>query len=302
MVPVLPRVSVVICTYNRSALVREVVESALADPTTHEVVVADDGSSDDTVEVLQGLAESESRLVVVPLGSNQGRNVARQRGVETATGEIVLLLDDDVVPGPDIARKHAEHHVRERDAVVVGFMPVRTTEATNITSRIYAQEYLGRIAKYEQDSANVLENLWGGHCSLPRAAALATSVNATGFENYYHQDRDFGLRCRANGMHGVFDRHLVSEHRHTRSLDAFLKDANRRGKGLSLLRDRHGEIAMDPAPPIALLGRPQVLPLARTATAPLRRLGGRPLVLSVKLLRRLATWQGAEEYRRSIAG
>ena len=99
----------------------------------------------------------------------------------------------------------------------------------------------------------------------------------------------------------MFDRALVSEHRHGRGLDAFLRDAHRRGKGLSLLRARHGDIAMNPAPPVALLGHPVVLRIGRVATTPLIRRGGKPEELAVKTLRRLAQWQGATEFEREQA-
>lgn len=88
-----PKVSVVIPTYNRADKVRKSVESVLAQSFTDlEVIVVDDGSSDETGQALQNAFGDRIRYYFQP---NQGVSVARNRGIDEARGEWIAFLDSD---------------------------------------------------------------------------------------------------------------------------------------------------------------------------------------------------------------
>jgi glycosyltransferase involved in cell wall biosynthesis len=88
-----PKVSVVIPTYNRAATVPRAIESVLAQTVTDlEVIVVDDGSSDDTGKVLGEMFSDRIRYYPQ---ANQGASVARNKGVEEARGEWIAFLDSD---------------------------------------------------------------------------------------------------------------------------------------------------------------------------------------------------------------
>src|ERR1700733_8760462 len=89
----MPRASVVIPTYNRAHTVVACIESALAQSFTGlEVIVVDDGSSDDTGSVLKQAFGDRIRYY---FQTNQGASVARNKGVEEARGEWIAFLDSD---------------------------------------------------------------------------------------------------------------------------------------------------------------------------------------------------------------
>jgi GT2 family glycosyltransferase len=91
-----PRISVVVCTYNGSRTIRDCLEgvSRLVYPD-YEVIVVDDGSTDDTAEIVQ---RYDVRLIRT---ENRGLSSARNTGWRAATGELVAYLDDDAYPDPD---------------------------------------------------------------------------------------------------------------------------------------------------------------------------------------------------------
>jgi len=94
----LKTVSVVIPTYNHAAYIREAIESALAQTYTPlEVIVVDDGSTDDTPRVLAGFGDRIRALHQ----QNAGVGAARNRGGREARGEYLAFLDSDDIWLPD---------------------------------------------------------------------------------------------------------------------------------------------------------------------------------------------------------
>jgi len=89
----MPNVSVIIPTYNRSGLVKEAVESVLQQSyTDFEILVVDDGSTDDTVSVIQKIPDKGVRYFHK---INGGVASARNYGIKRAEGKYIALLDDD---------------------------------------------------------------------------------------------------------------------------------------------------------------------------------------------------------------
>ena len=85
-------VSVIIPTYNRSSMVREAVASVLAQTeAAGEVIVVDDGSTDDTAFILKSFGSSIRTIVQ----GHQGVSVARNSGIRAASGEWLAFLDSD---------------------------------------------------------------------------------------------------------------------------------------------------------------------------------------------------------------
>ena len=99
------RVSVVIPTFNRAALVADAVSSVLEQSVQpHEIIVVDDCSTDDTPEVLQ---QFRSQIQVLRTSRNGERGAARNLGARESTGEILAFLDSDDRWNPDKLARQA---------------------------------------------------------------------------------------------------------------------------------------------------------------------------------------------------
>ena len=95
----MPEISVIIPTRNRSGMVPRAVRSAFAQGGADlEVIVVDDGSTDETRSVLAGLEDPRLRVLAVDHG---GVAAARNHGVAAAQGEWVAFLDDDDYWAPE---------------------------------------------------------------------------------------------------------------------------------------------------------------------------------------------------------
>ena len=93
-------VSVVIPTYNRSALLRDAVNSVLGQDTRipFEIIIVDNNSQDDTADVVRSITDPRVRYV---LEREQGNAHARNRGVVEATADVIAFIDDDVTVASD---------------------------------------------------------------------------------------------------------------------------------------------------------------------------------------------------------
>src|SRR4051794_16299795 len=94
-----PLISAVIPTYNYGRFVAGAIDGALAQTYPHvEVIVVDDGSTDDTASIVARYADRGVRYVRQP---NAGAAAARNRGLVEACGELIAFCDADDVWTPD---------------------------------------------------------------------------------------------------------------------------------------------------------------------------------------------------------
>lgn len=90
------KVSVYIPTHNRSALVSRAIMSVLNQSYKNiELIVCDDGSSDNTQRVLNDFASSDNRVIILRNDKPKGACFSRNRCIEIATGQYITGLDDD---------------------------------------------------------------------------------------------------------------------------------------------------------------------------------------------------------------
>lgn len=118
-----PVVSLIVTTHNRrESLDRLCATLAEQDRTgpAYEIVVTVDGSTDGTVEMLAGWTKSLPIRVLIQ--DRRGPAAGRNRGVADAGGDVLVFLDDDVIPLPGLVERHLEIHRSDPAAVAIGPM------------------------------------------------------------------------------------------------------------------------------------------------------------------------------------
>lgn len=101
-----PWLSVVVPCYNEGEIVgethRRIADVCARIGRTHEIVIVDDGSTDDTWEKLGRMSRADPRLIAVKLSRNHGHQLALSAGLNFARGERVLLMDADLQDPPEL--------------------------------------------------------------------------------------------------------------------------------------------------------------------------------------------------------
>jgi glucosyl-dolichyl phosphate glucuronosyltransferase len=95
------KITVVVCTYNRCQLLKETIESVVAQTLAHpfawEILVVDNNSTDNTRQVVEGFQRRYPERIRYAFEPEQGISYARNTGVREARGEILAFLDDDEI-------------------------------------------------------------------------------------------------------------------------------------------------------------------------------------------------------------
>jgi glycosyltransferase involved in cell wall biosynthesis len=192
-------ISVIIPAYNRAALIRETLRSLLAQtiPAT-EIIVVDDGSTDNTVEVVAGFGSP----VKVIRRSNGGPAAARNTGFKVSTGEFIHFFDSD-----DLAASN-KHQVQLESLEAAGG---DIAYGPWIKGRFEGIRFLPSNQVLQQtglpDEAGLIKSLLTCWSVVPHAALFRRSIveRAGGFPEdlFVGEDQFMFLSCLLNGARVV---------------------------------------------------------------------------------------------------
>jgi glycosyltransferase involved in cell wall biosynthesis len=198
------RISLVLPTYNRAGALRANLGVMLALREVAEVIVVDDGSTDETLAVCERFAEDRLRVISHP--ENRGVAAARNTGIDAARGQWVLFGEDDCRFPADYAlvlRREAERH----GADIVG-APLLHLEGTDADAAALAARAPRRALGPSMDEANVFPHEATQTPFLPARVLVRRAVFDRvrfydGFPvNGYREETDFfvqaarvGFRC-----------------------------------------------------------------------------------------------------------
>ncbi|MFZ5574358.1 MAG: glycosyltransferase family 2 protein [Pseudomonadota bacterium] len=123
-----PKVSVLIPAHNEERVIGNALAAATAiDYPTYEVVVVDDGSTDDTRSVVESYARRGKVRLITKL-QNEGKAMALNDALPCLNGDIVLIMDADAEPEPGILRHMLPHFEHARVAAVTGNPRVKNVD------------------------------------------------------------------------------------------------------------------------------------------------------------------------------
>jgi len=206
-----PSISVIIPCYNKAALIRDVL-TALARQTLptdeSEVLVVDDGSTDDTQRIVSAMSLPGSFRYIRQ--QNQGAATARNRGVREAKGDIILFLDGDVVADAALLEQHLKSHEAASRVLVMGRLRDLPHENGNLF-----YDVMHSTAVFDHgDGEKVLPFIDGftGNLSLKRDVLGRIGGFDEEFPRSGFEDTEFIYRAEQAGFRLLYDPKAVGYH------------------------------------------------------------------------------------------
>lgn len=201
------KVSVITPVYNAAEFVTRAVESALVQPEVAEVLLIEDGSPDNSLEVCQGLAAKfeKVRLLRHPNGENRGAGASRNLGMQNATCEYIAFLDADDYYLPGRFQKTSQVFLENPDCE--GVYEVAETLIINevarkrfsLTGKNPDIKIISVKVKTEPEQLgiNLIEGKHG-YFHIDGFVLRSRVINRVGYMNEMlrlHQDTEWMVRC-----------------------------------------------------------------------------------------------------------
>ena len=192
-------VSIVTPVFNAAGTIDDAILSVLAQTHANwELLVIDDGSTDNSISILSGYAKDDKRIKVLASDHNVGPGLARNIGLENAVGSYIAFLDADDIWHPQKLKKQLEVLLddRDSDSCHTGF--IRFSQPHK--GHIKAKKILPRLSVTFDDLCQ--HNFICNSTALVRSSA----VKKIRFNNIRHEDYDFWLKVLRNGKSvGIYE-------------------------------------------------------------------------------------------------
>jgi cellulose synthase/poly-beta-1,6-N-acetylglucosamine synthase-like glycosyltransferase len=209
------RISVIVPARNAADTIASCLESLLAQTVPrddYEVIVVDDGSTDETRRVV------EQFDVILVVQSHKGPAAARNRGVNASRGEALLFTDADCEPAPTwIAEMVEPFETRE----IVGVKGVYATRQRGVVPRFVQCEYEERYQLMaRREYIDFIDTYSAGY-------RRATFLWEKGFDTRYPtasvEDQELSFRLAKEGYKMVFNPEAVVYHQHPETSGAYFR-------------------------------------------------------------------------------
>jgi len=249
-----PTITVVIPAYNAASIIATGLRAILAQDYPRdrmEVVVVDDGSTDNTPKIL---ASIEGIRVIRQ--TNAGPARARNTGWKNGTGEIVLFTDSDCIPAPDWVRRLVEKFTAPDIGGVGGTYGIHNSDS--LLARCIHEEIIERHLRMPEE----VNYLGSFNLAYRRAALEATGGFDETFQNASGEDNDLSYRINKAGYRLLFTNEARVDHVHPQEFGKYLRTQSRHGYWRMKLYQTHPDMLRGDAygslvdyaqPPLALL-------------------------------------------------
>lgn len=241
----MPMVSLVVPAYNEGLVIQAAVRSLLRlDYPNYEIIVVDDGSTDDTYEKALVVAkESRDVEVRVITKRNGGKADALNTGMTVARGEFILNMDGDTKLSPNTLRVCIPHFENPSVGAVAGNVKVLNRE--NIWTRIQALEYVEGLAMARKaQSFGRVVNIIPGPLGMFRKTVLQ---QVGGYDrDTFAEDCDLTLKLLMRGWHIAYEPRAIAWVETPSSLLDLLKQRYRWTRGILQATTKHSHALWQP--------------------------------------------------------
>jgi len=240
--------SIVLPTFNRSDILLRCLQylvSQTLTPKFFEVIVCDDGSIDNTSELVRSFKAPFSLIYLKQ--ENSGPAAARNMGICKATGEYILFLNDDALLDPKALEIHLEEHRRLANpkAAVLGLFSMHPDYTSPSKPIGYCLDHSDLIFEYcimQPDTGYGYEKFYTCNISLRTDFVRSSGLFDPAFYRIGAEDIEYGYRLQQHGCAIYYRPDCQAWHAHLLEAQGISRMFIFRGKGGVLLFLRHNNL------------------------------------------------------------
>jgi len=227
------KITVIIPTYNRASVLKRCLE-ALSHQSipydSYEIIVSDDGSTDDTKKITEDALKSLGSMIRYLWQPNKGANAARNNAIYASQGNILLFINDDTIAMPTMLEEHLKTHAQypDENIAVLGRMTISPEVPYSIFAKLHLDANFG---------------LWEGKKELDWLAFYTCNVSVKKsfllkyglFEEgiRYHEDLELSERLSHYGLKIIYNPDALGFHYHFLREEEYLNVAKKDGIALA---------------------------------------------------------------------
>jgi glycosyltransferase involved in cell wall biosynthesis len=219
--------SIEISTYNRKEVLREVLErlARQTHPSNRfEVILSDDGSTDDLLEMVEAMIPDLPYRTTLLRHSHKGPGHAHNCGIRASQADIVLMLAADILPSPQLVAEHVRSHQEHpADNIVVSGRLTQSEKLPDTVLQRAANVEVEKIFRSKSDQVEhggfLVSNLSFKKSFMLKYGMLYEWPPASG------EDLELGYRLRNNGMKIIENELAAGYHHHEETLASISKRA-----------------------------------------------------------------------------
>lgn len=240
----LPSVSIVVPTHQRrDSLLRlcDALSRQTAPASVFELVVSIDGSTDGTHEAVASRVSAYRTRVLSQV--NRGRASAINAGVAAATGELIVLLDDDMEPSPGFVEAHRLAHAGDDRLGVMGAVPISIEAESSAASRYVAARFNQHLRNLHRPGYRLqLTDFFSGNFSIRRALLQEVGGFDEDFRLYGNEDLELSHRLADAGVRLQFDAMALARQHNDKEFAALARDSVAEGRTAVLFAEKHPDV------------------------------------------------------------
>lgn len=217
-----PLISVIIPTYNRSEILRQCLQALELQSFpfgSFEIIIVDDGSSDNTAEVV-GSTKSQHEIRYFH-EANSGPSAARNMGVQHARSDLILIMNDDAIAAGNLVAGHYYMHqkLKQERLAVVGTREFRNEDKTRVLNFLCDQvPFSMRVHSFKEGFYPPPYFITFNLSMLKRDFEKAGRFDED-FPSAIGEDTEFGIRWKNSGGSIFFLPQLRAHHIHDVTVD-----------------------------------------------------------------------------------
>jgi glycosyltransferase involved in cell wall biosynthesis len=226
--------SVVLPTYMRAEVLRTTLQHLVdqtLDPQSYEVVVVDDGSADNTEEIVRQFINEASRHIIYLRHENRGPGYTQNRGILQASAPLVLLMADDIFLAQGALQAHAAAHEKHTESCVAILGHV--IQSPELQQTTFQQKWDPfELRRLPQGQELPYWMFWACNISLKRDFMREYGMFREARGNAgpaAHEDVEVGHRLSQHGLRIFHEKSALGYHHHQESLETAISRSYQRG-------------------------------------------------------------------------